>query len=170
MKNQEETKTSATSTHEISTKVFSLGVHPQKQSLPDDNGNQSDSSNVVRLPDHDDKINQSIAVFQDRASDWEYNEIARKVHEWIPSLWDTLIPATWRGHHVLRLTVLVCFARTGQGNLGHYRPGRNDSGFKWEINLNARTLGSRSEVQLASTVLHELLHCVGRPNRHTSSE
>jgi len=129
-----------------------VGVHPI------DNGDDS-----VR-PCGDDAMNRDLAAYQDHLNDWHYGgadlaQAVTKIRNWSAELWPRFVPAEWKGQAVVQPQILFRFYRDGTAVLGHYHRGRNDAGLRWEVSINPRHLQHRSEAQVASTVLHELLHC-----------
>lgn len=119
---------------------------------------------IESLPGSDEAINQAVARFQVGLSEWTYRgvelgDVIGNVRAWTRELWDRFIPDEWAGRPVKRPPILFRFESESPRILGHYQPGRNDIGCRWEISLNPRHLPSRSEIELAETVLHELLHC-----------
>jgi len=116
-------------------------------------------------PNKDSETNGVVAGFQAELADWQWDggrinlsEMARTVNEWAQELWPTFLPATWQKELVEMPNVLFTFDPEHPNILGHYRPGRNGAGLRWEINLNPVHLTIRSAAQSAPTILHELVH------------
>ena len=124
----------------------SLGVHPNAASCDRENS--------------DAEINQAIAVFQDGLGDWSYagckdlSIFIKKIREWAVDLWTDLVAEKGEEYPI----VFFRFQREGGGRLGHYQPARNDSGLKLEIGINPKHLSAEPDIDLAETVIHELLH------------
>jgi hypothetical protein len=133
-----------------------LGAHP--------NAAASQPDNLVAFPDNDEAINRVVARFQDSLPEWKYRSIGlaslvRGVRDWARDLWARLVPGEWHGTPIEQRPVIFRFEWETPRVLGHYQPGRNDIGFRWEISINPRHLIFRSDVEVAETLLHELLHC-----------
>ena len=134
-----------------------VGAHPNEPSA-------TEPDTLAATPMGDEKINSLVAGFQDTLGSWEFGpydlaSLIRKVRDWGTDLWAKFLPEVAGGEKIKQPNVLFCFHWDSPRNLGHYRRGRNAIGLRWEISLNPRHLSRRSEVELAETVLHELLHC-----------
>jgi hypothetical protein len=119
-------------------------------------GAESDDATVVEM----------ISEYQISLRDWrdsdpdgtDYAELAKSIQGWIGELWPRFIPTIdLKGTKVDQPPLLVVFEQA-RGELGHYVPGRNAAGLRGEISVNPRYASQRSELDLAATVLHELLH------------
>lgn len=112
-------------------------------------------------PNDDVALNESVAVFQRGLDDWKLGELdlaslGSRVSGWIDSQWLELVAAETRlASHP---PVHVVFHWDRRSRLGHYRPGRNAAGIRWELSINPANVARKSEMQTGSTVLHELLH------------
>lgn len=120
-------------------------------------------TDVVAIQYTDEVINRAIGELQDRTG-WHYGPIdlaavVRDFRDWSHSLWTLFLPRHWNGVAIEQPPILFCFEDEGARTLGHYQPGRNDSGLRWEISINPRHIIQRPETQLAETILHELFHC-----------
>lgn len=109
-------------------------------------------------------VNDAVARLQPDLRDWRYGtvplcDLATTFHDWSTDLWARFLPATWKAVPISMPVFLFCFEPESPRRLGHYRPGRNHIGLRWEINVNPRHLSWRTEAQVAAVVLHELLHC-----------
>ncbi len=128
-------------------------------------------ASVLVFPVADNAANQGIADHQDALTDWTYGpldlaEEVRKIRRWSRDLLERFFPSRCAPEFVF------CFEREGPRVLGHYIPGRNDAGLRWEISINPRHLSTRSERQVAAVLLHELLHAYEeavRPPRRTAN-
>jgi len=130
-------------------------------------GDHADADPLERCdptPHRDEAVNQAISELQAELADWKVASIdlgkwIRTVREWADDLWTSFISAEAVGSvAVRRPQFLFCFRPERAHVLGHYVPGRNDAGLRFELSLNPRHLRARSEVQIAATLLHELLH------------
>jgi len=133
-----------------------LGVHPNSTNA----GTEASACPVAS----DEEINKLVAEYQDKLETWELGPIdlashVRKVRDWGAELWSRFLPEVAGGKKLGQPDILFCFHWDRPRRLGHYRPGRNALGLRWEISINPRHLSRRSEVEVAETVLHELLHC-----------
>ena len=140
---------------------LALGVHPN---TPITVGVADSSEGIIPLPYSDEAINRAIAAFQDELVEWksgatELSPIVKNMREWSDDLWPRFVPASWNGKDIHQPPLLLRFSAEHARVLGHYVPDRNDTGLLWEISINPRHLPLIAEVVLASTVLHELLHC-----------
>lgn len=124
-----------------------LGVHPQ--SLGAGAGGE-------RLDD--DAVNRDVRRFQESLTDWTFGPLAQRMHAWSDELWDRFLPQSFDGAPVVRPPVLLTLSPESARRFGHYRPGRNGVGFKWEVNVNPRHLPGLSEIEVAAILLHELHH------------
>lgn len=109
-------------------------------------------------------INAALAAYQDQLPDWRLGpidlaEVVGRLRAWVHDLWDTFIPGSWKGKEIVRPPILLKLEAERPRRLGHYCPGRNDLGMRWEISINPRHLDRETEVQLAATALHENTHC-----------
>ena len=123
-----------------------LGAHPN-----------SGCGELVQFPAPHDAPNDVIAAYQDALTDWSYGPLdlassVRTIRAWSHSLVGRFFPSVRAPEFLLR------FERESARVLGHYVPGRNDAGLRWEISINPRHLGVRSERETAAVLLHELLH------------
>lgn len=123
--------------------LTALGAHPH--------------GTILRFPDDDDATNRAVADHQDTRTDWTYGSLdlateVGKLRSWAHDLLDQFFSAQRAPEFLFR------FEREGWRVLGHYRPGRNDTGLRWEISVNPQHLTDRSEQQTAAVLLHELLH------------
>lgn len=152
----------------IAPAVDALGAHPNT------GFEVSHGAAVAPFPESDEAINRAVARFQDHLDNWQYRSIelapvVRNVRDWARDLWGRFLPKQWGDRLITPPAILFRFEWASPRVLGHYQAGRNDSGFRWEISLNPRHLVRWSDVDVASTVLHELLHCfedlVGRAPR-----
>jgi hypothetical protein len=112
----------------------------------------------------DDKLNAAISSFQAELTDWKLadlslSDLARLLHTWSDQLWTEFLPKDWKGVAVDKPSFLFLFEWESPRVLGHYRPGRNATGCRWEISLNPANLTRLTEIEVASVALHELLHC-----------
>lgn len=112
----------------------------------------------------DDELNAAISSFQAELTDWKLADLslsglARRLHSWADQLWTEFLPKDWKGGAVEKPSFLFLFEWESPRVLGHYRPGRNATGCRWEISLNPANLTRLSEIEVASVALHELLHC-----------
>jgi hypothetical protein len=135
-----------------------LGCAPNKGAAT--NG---DSDAASREP-HDEELNAAISSFQAELQDWtlanlSLSTLASRLQEWANSLWTEFLPKEWKGGVVAKPSLLFLFEWEPPRRLGHYRPGRNAAGCRWEISVNPANLSRLSEIQIASVALHELLHC-----------
>jgi len=117
----------------------------------------------VELATSDEAINLSIARLQDVAPDWKSGSLdlstwARTIRDWVDDLWPTFIPPRFGDRPIQPPRLLLSFRRERACVLGHYRPGRNDAGLRFEVSVNPRHLAERPKADVAATVLHELLH------------
>ena len=138
-----------------------LGVHPN---TPITVGVADSSEGIIQLPYSDEAINLMIAAFQDGVDGWKYgatelSPAVKNMREWSDDLWSRFVPTSSNGKDIHQPPLLFRFAAEHARVLGHYVPDRNDTGLRWEISINPRHLSRTAEVELASTVLHELLHC-----------
>jgi hypothetical protein len=130
-----------------------------------------DEATLLVFPDVDNTISRAIAGHQDALTDWSYGPVdladeVRKIRSWSRDLLHAFFPSRCAPQFVFR------FEREGPRVLGHYVPGRNDAGLRWEISINPRHLCTRSERQVAAVLLHELLHSFEeavRPPRRTAN-
>ena len=128
------------------------------------NATDTEAGKVINFRDSDEAINRTIARFQDGLSDWNYRSVGlanlvRDVRDWARDLWPRFVSADWDGKLIKQPPILLRFQWESPRVLGHYQPGRNDLGFRWEISINPRHAVRGSEIDVAETVLHELLHC-----------
>ena len=133
----------------------SVGVHPNTPSEAD--------ATVLAFPDTDEAINRAIARLQDHQG-WkhgpiELSKVVRDIRDWSRDLWTRFVPDKWKDNAIKQPPILFCFEWESPRVLGHYRPGRNDFGLRWEISVNPRHLLNRTEIEIAETVIHEQLHC-----------
>jgi hypothetical protein len=153
-----------------------LGVHPNNW-VPTDRL-MPHAAPSPHADINDQLLNQRIAAHQDDLNEWKHagvdlSEAVKKIRGWASELWEFFIPSEWQGKGIACPEFLFRFDWEHPRVLGHYVPGRNDTGLRWEISINPRHLRSRSEVDTAATVLHELLHCfedlAGRAREHANN-
>jgi hypothetical protein len=129
-----------------------LGAHPNDS-----------AGDVLVFPATDEATNRLVAHYQDGLADWTFgaldlSQLVRKVRSWSADLLDRFIPSEVGGRPVPCPEFLFRFEREGTRVLGHYVPGRNDTGLRCEISVNPVHLSARSERQIAAVILHEQLH------------
>lgn len=117
-----------------------------------------------RTEPRDEQLNAAISNYQSNLPDWKLadlslSDLASRLHQWADDLWNELIPKEWKGRAVTKPNFLFQFEWESPRILGHYHPGRNAAGCRWEISLNPANFTRLTEIQVASVVLHELLHC-----------
>jgi hypothetical protein len=120
-------------------------------------------TNVLLFPDTDDATNRAVADHQDGLTDWSHgpfdlSRLVRLLRSWSRDLLEHFFPPMFGSKRVRPPEFLFRFEREAARVLGHYVPGRNDVGLRWEISTNPRHLATRSERQIAAVLLHELLH------------
>jgi hypothetical protein len=120
-------------------------------------------ANVLVFPDVDRDINVAVGSHQDAQTDWKYGPVdlsaqVRKLRVWSLELWGRFLPREFGGKVVRCPKIFFRFECECPRVLGHYVPGRNDTGLRWEISINPVHLGTRSERAVAAVLLHELLH------------
>lgn len=112
----------------------------------------------------DQELNCTVSIYQAELADWKLgglalSGLASQLHDWADELWTEFVPAQWKGRAVSKPGFLFVFDREPSRILGHYHRGRNQAGIRWEISINPANLSRLSPIQIASIVLHELLHC-----------
>lgn len=117
---------------------------------------ESAAARVVAFPDRDTRPNVVLAQHQDALPDWTYGAVdlamfAQRLRCWSSSLISEFLP------NVTAPEFLFRFEQERSRVLGHYVPGRNDLGLRWEISINPRHLG-RPAGEIAAVLLHEVLH------------
>jgi hypothetical protein len=113
---------------------------------------------------HDKELNAKISSYQTNLLDWKLaglslSDLAARLHNWADNLWSEFVPKAWKETSVAKPNFLFLFEWESPRVLGHYRPGRNAAGCRWEISLNPVNLTRLSEIEVASVALHELFHC-----------
>ena len=158
----------------VNSQSDNLGAHPHTTSLP----NRDTSFDTLSLPTKDMEINNAIAHYQDELNGWnqgplKLNDIVKKIRRWAQSLWKYFIPEVCNGKRIIMPTILFKFEQIHPRVLGHYQPGRNSLGLRWEIGLNPKFFYQRTDIETASVVLHESFHCyediIGAAPRSTNN-
>jgi len=107
-------------------------------------------------------INKQIKLNEISKDEWEYVSIARKAHRWI----DLMIADFFDG---MLPTPYLTFKKSRINSFGHFNNALNEVAASNEVNLNVKHL-DRSELEIASTILHQLCHLWqrmhGTPGKH----
>jgi hypothetical protein len=123
-------------------------------------------SQKTPIPDsdtRDQELNTTVSIYQAELADWKLrglslSGLASQLHDWADELWTQFVPAKWKGCTISKPGFFFVFDWEPSRILGHYHPGRNQAGIRWEISVNPANLPRLSEIQIASVVLHEQLH------------
>jgi len=95
-------------------------------------------------------INLDLKKHQVTADDWEYHALVADLHTWA---------ARFCGEFKLQTPVpALAVERLRRDVLGHFRPGRNGWGLKWEVVIDKNHATSSEYWQVLGTLLHEQLH------------
>lgn len=127
-----------------------LGPHPKKRLTLEPASTQTDLINGA--------VGQYQSGIEWRHGKHDLQELSQRIRTWIPVLWSSFLPTTWKDAPVSPPTVLITFERASSQTLGFFRPGRNSAGLRWQISLNPVHLDSLAEIGIAAIILHELLH------------
>lgn len=132
---------------DVANAIAAVGAHPNTE---------DDGARVVTFSDRDTRPNVVLAQHQHALPDWTYGAFdlaafAQRLRSWSSSLVSEFFP------NVSAPEFLFRFEQERPRVLGHYVPGRNDLGLRWEISINPRHLG-RPEGEIAAVLLHEVLH------------
>lgn len=127
--------------------------------------NQGDAAENLQAKSagRDEEFNTAISQFQAELSDWNLDnlslsDLARHLQDWGDDLWLEFLPKEWKGVPIAKPVLLFLFERESRRILGHYHPGRNGAGLRWEISVNPANLHRLSQIEIAGIVLHEELH------------
>jgi len=110
------------------------------------------------------RINEALRLHQlDSATSWQFHPTIELLHRFFDLFDATLFPTTPLPPAALSLD------RTRRTTLGHYVPGRNGTGVRYNINLNSIWLGQRSTLDQLVTLAHEMIHLwqdiYGKPSK-----
>lgn len=137
------------------------------RATPWENGARAGSQTEPTLDDA--QINRQLAVFQDGLRDWtrsirgttiDFAAVIRRIRTWAVDLWNTFLHASSAERTVETPEFQLSLSGRSGRVLGHYVPGRNGAGLRFEVNINPRYLFSMSELKVAAVLLHELMHCL----------
>jgi SprT-like family len=107
------------------------------------------SLNGQKFPTLDDRANSSVRDAATGDSEWGYSGLLSFLYKWADifnhEFFSGLLPQP-----------VISLEKTRR-NYGHFVPGRNFLGLKFNVNLNRVYLG-RSEAELLETLVHEQIH------------
>jgi hypothetical protein len=100
--------------------------------------------NGQEIPSLDDLANASVREAATADSQWVYTKLLSFLYKWADifnqEFFDGKLPQP-----------IISFEKTRKNNLGHFVPGRNSLGLKFNVNLNRMHLG-KSEADLLETL------------------
>jgi hypothetical protein len=117
----------------------------------------------IDLSPRDAELNASVSVYQAQLQNWtcwgiSLSDLTARFHQWAPELWAQFVPSEWAGRPIARPEFVFVFERQASHILGHYLPGRNAAGLRFQISVNPVNLPQLPEIKVAAILLHELFH------------